>query len=47
MGRRHSNVNGRRRPQASKRSRDFATGDLDLMVRFTASRDRDREGMGR
>lgn len=46
MGRKHSSTTGGRRPQSSKRSRQV-NQDLDLMIRFTASRDRDREGMGR
>jgi hypothetical protein len=48
MGRKSNARFNTRRPQASKRDRTILTGtELDLMVRFTASRDRDREGMGR
>jgi hypothetical protein len=47
MGRKSANtINSQQRVQASKRTRQI-TQELDLMVRFTASRDRDREGMGR
>jgi hypothetical protein len=49
MGRKNSSTRNRvgdRRPQSSKRSRAM-TPELDLMVRFSMSRDRDREGMGR
>lgn len=45
MGRKHQHVKAGR-PQSSKRVRQYSQ-DLDLMVRFTASRDRDRDGMGR
>lgn len=53
MGRKNSSIRNRatgrvgdRRPQSSKRSRTTAP-ELDLMVRFSMSRDRDREGTGR
>lgn len=45
MGRKHQHIKTGR-PQSSKRARQFSQ-DVDLMVRFTASRDRDRAGMGR
>lgn len=44
MGRRHQRTS---RPQSSKRAREMRAliheGDLDLMVRYNAERDRDRE----
>lgn len=46
MGRKNARDN--RQVQASKRTRTSVNGgELDLMVRFSASRDRDRQGMGR
>lgn len=42
----NAKINDQQRVQASKRHRQHMQ-ELDLMVRFTASRDRDREGTGR
>lgn len=48
MGRHSGSTTSQRREQASKRGRHMRmTQDLDLMVRFSVSRDRDREGTGR